>query len=77
MDSLTSTEDCEPVQPVQPVNPPRRLGGNSDQRAPTADEIDLLETDTLRVSIQGVSCDEYASIEIVALRSQVVAGTNY
>ena len=51
------------------MSPPRRLGGDSDERAPTSDEKDLLEADTLRVSIQGVSCDEYSSIEIVALKT--------
>ena len=59
------------------MTPPRPVGANGDARAPTADEKDLLEADTLRISIQGVSCDEYASIEVVALRTQVVAGTNY
>ena len=51
------------------MSPPRRLGGNSDERAPTSDEKDLLEADTLKASIQGVSCDEYSSIEIVALKT--------
>ena len=41
----------EPVQPVQPVQPPRRLGGRSDARSPTAEERELLEAETLRTSI--------------------------
>ena len=53
-DSLLRTEgDCTPVEPVQPqpVVPRRPLGGHSNARIPTADEKDLLEADTLRVSI--------------------------
>ena len=53
------------------------VGGHSDSRDPTDDERDLLEADTLRTSIQGVSCDTYASIEVVSIKTQVVAGTVY
>ena len=84
IDSLLHTEgDCTPVPvPVEPVQPqpvvPRRpLGGHSNGRIPTADEKDLLEADTLRVSIQEKSCDEYTTIEAVKIKTQVVAGTNY
>ena len=79
-DSLLRTEgDCTPVEPVrpQPVEPRRPLGGHSNARIPTADEKDLLEADTLRVSIQEKSCDEYTSVEAVKIKTQVVAGTNY
>ena len=37
----------------------------------------MLEADHIQLQIQGLSCDTYASIEVVALRTQVVAGTNY
>ena len=60
-----------------PTPTPRRLGGRSDARSPTAEERELLEAETLRTSIQGVSCDTYASMEVVSIKTQVVAGTNY
>ena len=37
----------------------------------------MLEAEHILLQIQGLSCDTYASIEVVALRTQVVAGTNY
>ena len=40
-----------PVEPVEPVIPSGLAGGHSQPRAPTADEKELLETDTLRISI--------------------------
>ena len=79
VEPVEPVQPVEPVEPVQPVEPvdPVIVGGHSDSRDPTDDERDLLEADTLRTSIQGVSCDTYASIEVVSIKTQVVAGTVY
>jgi hypothetical protein len=37
----------------------------------------MLEAEHILLQIQGLSCDTYTAIEVVALRTQVVAGTNY
>ena len=40
-------------------------------RAPTAEEKSLLESDTIRLSVQGKSCDEYTTFEAVMLSGEV------